>query len=135
MSSEQETSIGAAGRQAKARNTGLFPSRDEITLTWQTEPAARVLRRERARARAADGAPKDFPSAQLVPRESKRLDEESQAEWQAYAWEPETGRPAPRPRGAGVTGFARRLMAIERARARRGTPVEFPARPRRRRPD
>lgn len=54
-----------------------------------------------------------------APEESADRDGWSPAAWEPYAWKPEArGRP-PRPRGAAVASFARRLMAIERARAQR----------------
>jgi hypothetical protein len=41
--------------------------------------------------------------------------------WALYQWQPPAESQAPPPRGAGVSTFARRLMALERSRIRRST--------------
>jgi hypothetical protein len=43
--------------------------------------------------------------------------------WALYQWQPPAESQAPPPRGAGVSTFARRLMALERSRMRRSTGV------------
>jgi hypothetical protein len=58
---------------------------------------------------------------------------EGEADWATFGWKPDRNSNKPRPRGRGVATFARRLMARERARARRQTPLDLIAPARRRR--
>lgn len=44
--------------------------------------------------------------------------------WASYSWTPAGPQPLERPRGAAVAGLARRLIARERARARRSRPAD-----------
>lgn len=53
-----------------------------------------------------------------------------QAEWVTRDWRPHEAQPKRQPRGAGVTTFARKLIALERQRMRHSTPRGL--RPRRR---
>ena len=55
----------------------------------------------------------------------ERLANWDQVEWQSYAWGPEL-RLVRGPSGAKVATFARRVLAIERAKAQRSRPTDFP---------
>lgn len=56
-----------------------------------------------------------------------RLKGRDQVEWESYAWEPEGHRQTRGPSRPGVATFARRVMAVERARVQRRGPADLVA--------
>ena len=106
----------------------LAVPREEPALDWQTESAAQVLQRERERSRRGVVTRIAEPSLdlRLTQRESEWPTEWDGVEWGSYAWAPEGHRPTLGPSGARVSTRAQRLIATERAKARRSKPADFP---------
>lgn len=105
--------------------TGAAGHGQQPAFDWQTEPASRVVERERLK-RAAGRMIQDPGVCQ--PGDSNQLagqNEWNHSEWACRIWKPTEHRPPQKPGRAGVTTFARRLMAMERSRATHGKPVQF----------
>ena len=111
---------------------GTVCPRHEIAPAWQPEPAAPVMKRERSKEQAAD-----VKLARPFEQAPARLEEQPECApdaWQSYMQTMAGQCQSREPRRAGVTTFARRLMAIELARARRSSPADFLGRLRKKRP-
>ncbi|MBF8267906.1 MAG: hypothetical protein HW388_1414 [Dehalococcoidia bacterium] len=95
-----------------------------VSLPWYAEMVWAVLGRE-------NGRPGDLSEAKgqtgLAPGhpEGQQADSREDVGWTAYPWQPLREGEEPRPRGVGVATSARRLMAMERSRMRRATPVGY----------
>jgi hypothetical protein len=81
----------------------------------------------------------DVVAAPALPDEASAYSPEvtslkwEQLDWVPFGWKPQANREPQQPRGRGVATYARRLMAAERARARRQTSPNLIAPARRRR--
>ena len=93
---------------------------NEPSSDWGTVPIAQALRRESLRQDTSRVAVAP-PAPAQVPLGSQRLDGGNGEEWVSFSWAPERDRQTRQPRRAGFGAFARRLMALERARMRRRT--------------
>ncbi len=111
---------------------GAVCPRHEIAPAWQTEPAAPVMKRQRSRKEVAD-VKLTYPFEQ-APARLEGQPERAPDAWQSYMQTMAGQCQSREPRRAGVTTFARRLMAIELARARRSSPADFLGRLRKKRP-
>lgn len=112
-SNEMPTSKRRGERQAEV-----------VSLPWHEEVIWKALGRKSVK-------PGDLPGV-LVPSslvqgcsEGQQADPREDVGWTAYLWQPPRKSEEPRPRGAGVATFARRLMAMERSRIRRATPPAY----------
>lgn len=122
-----ENDMTTAQNRGRAGSHGTVPPHvhEPPPLLWQTEPFHQVLKRERSKRKPASGSA--LPTSILVSaRHDLEIPGESDAPmWESRAWKPDDHRRARGVSGTRVTTFARRLMAIERFRARRRRPEEF----------
>lgn len=95
-----------------ARIVGTAP------VSWQTEPFARVMKREKLRSvscSSPEGRPPTRPSGGAATGPGAG----TEWEWESHPAPADRPSPPGSPRGVGVTRYARRLMALEQERMRR----------------
>lgn len=88
---------------------------------WEAHPAAWMALRRRME--TTPPAPLTGPAVQVQPDGPHRLASVDQMEWEAVVLEPERQEPSLARGEASVATSARRLMALERSRARRAKPA------------
>jgi hypothetical protein len=95
-----------------------YPRLGDLSLTWNTRPVTPTLRRG-SLARAVNwetDRERLLEEGTHLPEEHREWEE---TPWASYGWRPQGTTAKRQPRGAGIATFARRLIALERARMRR----------------
>lgn len=106
------------------------PPLPELATPWETEPAARVYQGEQRSRGSRERAKEPMPDSHAAARGFAGEGERGMAAWETFLWAPE---PRHWPREARVATLASRVLARERARARRA-PLGLPIRLRQGRP-